>query len=99
MDVYETCLGLAVLEKPDDYGFGPESVTAVRKRMEHAIRSNVWNHDGLGFKKTCKHFGIKYLRRSMERFFSGTLEEMDLRKPGVFPEGYRAKKSTTLPIS
>jgi hypothetical protein len=67
-EAYGRCLVEAVLERPADYGYGPEQVPVVVGNMMKAIRANTHNHGGRGLALTCRELGIRHTRTAIDEY-------------------------------
>lgn len=71
METYERELATAVEDHPDEYAYPVSDVPEVARRMRAAIERDTFNHDGRGFRMTCRALGIKHTRRAIVSFLAG----------------------------
>lgn len=74
METYERELTIAVQAYPDEYAYPADTVPEVAGRMRAAIERGTFNHDGRGFRNTCRALGIKHTRRAIAEFLAGGAE-------------------------
>jgi hypothetical protein len=68
MSVYSRNLVKAIQEKPDQYGYGIDGVSAVLVRMKTAIEQGTFNKDSFAFRWTCKELKIKHTYQAIKEY-------------------------------
>ena len=68
ISVYAVQLAKAHAQAPDEYLWRIETLPTVVERMKKAIENGSFNHEGNGFKWTCKELGIKHTRKAIQEY-------------------------------
>ena len=55
----------------EQYGVNPPAVAIVAERMQRALETGSYHHDGQAMKMTCRQLDIPHSRRGIEAYLKG----------------------------